>query len=60
LLKETDACSLTAAKQVLGTGFIYYALLVKKGIDYRFEKWNVGWENMRFGIRTAFHFLCPY
>ncbi len=33
MLKETDACSLTAAKQVLGKGFNYYALLGKKGIE---------------------------
>lgn len=28
---KTNACSFTAAKLVMGTGFIYYALLVEKG-----------------------------
>jgi len=29
---KTDACSVTAAKLVIGTGFITYALLGEKGI----------------------------
>ncbi len=31
---KTNTCSVTAAKLVMGTGFIYYALIVEKGIAF--------------------------